>query len=79
MFSRIATKAVDVAWNTPANRHVSTVWYVLLVYMRGLEFHAPCARDTIGVRHVSINTKIKHKVKVRAHVNFVGVAARVAL
>ena len=68
-----------MAWNTLANRHVATVWYVLLVNTRGLEFLATYATDTLGDRHASITIKRKHKVKGRAHVSFVIFAVRVAL
>ena len=61
------------------NRHVATLWYVLLVNTRGLEFLVTSATDTLGVRHASINTNRKHKVKGRAHMSFVSVAVRVAL
>jgi len=68
-----------MAWYTLVNRYVATVWLVLLVNTRGLEFRVTCATDTLGVRHASITKKRKHMVKGRAHVSFVSVAVRVAL
>jgi hypothetical protein len=76
---RVVTKAVNMAWYTLVNRHEATIWYVLLVNTRGLEFLLTCVTDTLGVRHASTTTKRKHKVKGRAHVNIVSVAVGVAL
>ena len=70
---------MNIACYTLVNRHVATVWYVLLVNTRCLEFLVNCAPDTLGFRHASITTKIKHKVKGRALVSFLSVAVRVAL
>jgi len=56
---RVVTKAVDMVWYTLTNRHVVTVRYVLPVYLQGLEFHASNAKDTLGVRHDLITSKIK--------------------
>ena len=41
------TKAVDIACYILANIHVATVWYVLIVITRGLEFLVTCATDTL--------------------------------
>jgi len=49
---RVVTKAVNTAWYTLVNRHVATVWYVLLVNTRGLEFLVTSATDTLGVRQL---------------------------
>ena len=78
-FVRFVTKDVNMAWYTLVNRHIATVWYVLLVNTRGLEFLVTCATDALGVRHAPITTKRKLKVKERAHVSVVSVAVRVAL
>jgi len=77
-FVTVVTKAVYMVWYTLANRHVVSVWYVLPVYLQGLEFRVTYATDTLGVRHSSITTKGKCKIKGTAHVRFVSVAARVA-
>ena len=61
-FARVLIKAVNMTWYTLANRHVATVWYVL-VNTRGLEFLVNCATDTLGARNALITTKRKHKVK----------------
>jgi hypothetical protein len=68
-----------MAWYTLVNRRVATVWSVLLVNMRGLEFLVTCATDILEVRHASITTKRKYKVERRTHVSFETVAVRVAL
>jgi hypothetical protein len=68
-----------MVWHTLANRRVETVWYVLSVYLQGLEFSVIYATDTLGVRHGSITTKGKREVRRRAHVSFVSVAVRAAL
>ena len=68
-----------MAWYTFINIDVATVWYVLPVYLQGLESRVTFATDILGVRHASITTKRKHKIKGRANEYFVNVAVRVAL
>ena len=68
-----------MVYYTMANRHVLTVWYVLLVNRRGQEYLVNYATDKLGVRNASIYTKRKHEVKGRAHLRIVSFTVRVAL
>ena len=52
-----------MACKTLAKRNVATVWYVVFVNTRALEFLVTYTTDALGVRHALITTKRKHKLK----------------